>query len=1018
MSVVWGGGGRLRSGIAVMALAWATGAGWAQNLLPNPGFEAGTDQPAGWHLAEGAGRWNEPGYTGHRALTVQGTGEDSSVWRTAPLPLGAGRLFCLRFYGRRLAGASGGTGVAGTSRVNRDFPLTETWSEYRFIFITPTDLAADYARLGQWHLRGQAGFDDAQLAPVEAVSARFAGGLELGEGESIREGVYRFHPDFNWEGANYHRPLATNRAGFNSNRWLFSPGAEIVYRHRVSGWVQQSGKVHVQLGYYQAGRLRIEASRDGQRWVTVGEFDGQHPGGSAPLPATLFPADEIQVRLAQAGPGAGFQLEDYAYEAPLAGNPPAAEGATHFLEVTEHRPGLAVEPTQAQGPDQDGVWRFDFRLVNQSDRPLRLQGESAAGPGLEPLTNHPIRLAVGQAEPYRVTCRIPTPGDHEVTLALRGEKGTTWFLARTRVFAGFLDDRRPGYLLATRQHLAVWWCESGWKVGRDRGLPPPPEEDWAKAVSVTAARGEYEAAQVVLRPAKEGLLSAASVIALRDAKGAPGAISVRLERVAYVHVTRPTDATCRPGWYPDPLPLLRAPVPLHAGENQPLWVTFHVAPEARAGDYEGKLQLHTSLGLIALPLTVHVYDFTLPSTPHLKSALGLGTGEINRYHRLTTPADKEVVFAKYLRNFAEHRISPYSFYDYAPITVGFVGAGTDRHAVVDFSRFDVAAAEWLDRYHFSTFVVPLEGMGGGTFQSRRLGVLDGYREGTPEHARLFHDYLSQVEEHLRQRGWLDRAFTYWFDEPAQKDFAFVVAGMDRLKAAAPGLKRMLTKEPEPELLGHVDIWCGLTPEWTPARVKERQARGEEVWWYICTGPKAPYVTEFIDHPGTELRLWPWQSWQYGVNGILIWATTYWNSPLVYRAPAAQDPWRDPMSWVSGYDYPVGFVSPWGNGDGRFLYPPERDPNTATTAVLEGPVNSMRWEALRDGMEDYEYLWLLNQALRRAEAREGNSDRVKEARQLLVVPPSIATDLTHFTTDPRPLLTRRDHIARMIERLTH
>ena len=122
-----------------------------------------------------------------------------------------------------------------------------------------------------------------------------------------------------------------------------------------------------------------------------------------------------------------------------------------------------------------------------------------------------------------------------------------------------------------------------------------------------------------------------------------------------------------------------------------------------------------------------------------------------------------------------------------------------------------------------------------------------------------------MERHLRERGWLDKAFTYWFDEPDTKDYEFVVAGMKRLKAAAPGLKRLLTEQPEPALLGNVDIWCGLTPEWTRERVQARRAAGEQVWWYICCAPQAPYATEFIDHPGTELRLWPWQSWQYGVQ---------------------------------------------------------------------------------------------------------------------------------------------------------
>ena len=348
-------------------------------------------------------------------------------------------------------------------------------------------------------------------------------------------------------------------------------------------------------------------------------------------------------------------------------------------------------------------------------------------------------------------------------------------------------------------------------------------------------------------------------------------------------------ATCTAGWYPDPLPPLQLPLALKAGMNQPLWLTFKVSRGAKPGDYTGRITLRTSLGKIKVPLLVHVYGFALPEENHLKSALGLGTHAINQYHHLKRPEDREAVFDKYLRNFAEHRISPYSFYDYAPIDIRFEGDGTNKHAKIDFARFDRAAEIWLDQNHFSTFQLHLRGMGGGTFHSRRLGELEGFTEGTPEHARLFADYLGQIEAHLRERGWLPKAFTYWFDEPAPRDYEFVVEGMKRLKAAAPGIKRMLTEQPERALSGHVDIYCGLTPEWTPQRVSTCRAAGEEVWWYICCGPKAPYVTEFIDHAGTELRLWPWQSWQYGVSGILIWATIYWTSPAAFPPAKAPGP---------------------------------------------------------------------------------------------------------------------------------
>jgi len=578
-----------------------------------------------------------------------------------------------------------------------------------------------------------------------------------------------------------------------------------------------------------------------------------------------------------------------------------------------------------------------------------------------------------------------------------------------------LNDPRAGYRLTHTKGLDVWWCESGWKIGRDHPVPQRAGRSSPQPVNVATAKNEYEAVQVVLRPDREAQLLSAELSPLRRSWGRTAPITCRMDEVAYVEVSQPTDKTCTPGSYPDPLPPLRLPLALRAGQNQPLWLTFHVPRDTPAGKYSAKLTLKTTLGEVRVPVVVQVFEFALPAESHLRSALGMSSGSINRYHRLTRREDQEAVYEKYLRNFAEHRISPYSFFDYAPLDIRFTGEGTNRHAEVEFQKFDLAAAKWLGEFHFNSFRLPLRGMGGGTYHSRHLGELEGFQEGTPEHARLFRDYLSQIEQHLRERGWLDRAYTYWFDEPDPKDYEFVAAGMQRIHAAAPGIKRMLTEQPEPKLSGNVDIWCALTPEWTPDKVAARRAAGEEVWWYICTGPKAPFVTEFIDHAGTELRLWPWQSWQYGVQGILIWATLYWNSPVAYPEPQLQDPWQDPMSWVSGYDTPVGKKLPWGNGDGRFLYPPRRalsDPSPN----LDDPVNSLRWENLRDGMEDYEYFWRLEQEVARVAQRDGDTKLVRTARALLKVPPAVSQDLKHFTTDPRLLLQHREQVAQMIERL--
>ena len=94
----------------------------------------------------------------------------------------------------------------------------------------------------------------------------------------------------------------------------------------------------------------------------------------------------------------------------------------------------------------------------------------------------------------------------------------------------------------------------------------------------------------------------------------------------------------------------------------------------------------------------------------------------------------------------------------------------------------------------------------------------------------------------------------------------------------------------------------------------------------------------MSHHGSEARIIPWLAWNERIDGLLHYSTTDWSP----------NPWIEPN--VTGKD----------NGDGFFFYPPQIDGNSLGSCGENGNrlVPSIRWENLRDGMEDYEYLWLL------------------------------------------------------------
>ncbi|MEA3400060.1 MAG: DUF4091 domain-containing protein [Armatimonadota bacterium] len=324
----------------------------------------------------------------------------------------------------------------------------------------------------------------------------------------------------------------------------------------------------------------------------------------------------------------------------------------------------------------------------------------------------------------------------------------------------------------------------------------------------------------------------------------------------------------------------------------------------------------------------------------------------------------------------------------------------------DFARFDEGAERYLEQFHFNAFNY-----------SAMPGSIAGHSRFSDEYKRLHAEMYGPAIEHLRERGWLPLAYSYWFDEPTEEEYEYVAEGMSVLGENCPGLTRLLTEQPEEPLHDVVDLWVPVLSRFDPEACAARQAAGDEVWWYVCCGPRAPYPNNFIDHPAINHRIRFWMAEKYGVEGSLYWSTTYHGSipeGLEQAAAGPRNPWEEAMSFNSRGGH-------WGNGDGFLLYPACRAPSDEP--VLEPPVVSLRFEMLRDGLEDREYFWTLREEVERLEAMRPGADRatrraiegaLRQARQALGAPNRLAKTLTEYTKDPTELLAERRALAEAIE----
>lgn len=995
--------------------------------VPNGSFEEGHDTPTGWELSGGEGAWENEGRTGKRCISVTGDGKSSNYWKCESVELRPGVVYRIDFWTKSSPEASIGNVISGTNLCNMDWRHAPQWTSRTIVFRTPDGNAPQYIRLGQWHVRGKVYFDDIRVRTVGPLGAR-PSGVYLGQGETIRNGLYQLAVPLS-RNLNFARNVSFT-AGFNSNRWLLNGESEVSFQHNVrperGGPIHLSdARVEVNVGYYVSGRCVVEVGTNPSTWTPLGEIDGVR-SEEFRLPDRFNGLHTIWVRLRGAKKpneqkSCSLQIHGYRFRATTDRPALNATGATYFVEEIPIAPAATSKAKPPEkflakiatvgNPSLGGLNDLKIAVHHASESPIRvvpvmeIDGQRQVG-GVREIPPRNWRI-----DPVALSYNAGRAGEHKATAKILDARTSgTLFAASWEYSVPALYDSGFGYSIESDADCDLWWAEGTYKISR-RGSVPNPK----KPIEIFAAKGEYEPFQLVVAPKRDLKGLRVKVSPLRSAGDAEmPASAVEVQRVHYVHITRPTDKIGCAGDWPDPLPPLRGPLDLKTTAGcQPLWFTIHVPRDAAAGGYRGIIELTADGWRKSVPFTLHVWDFEIPRENHLKTAFGFSTGNVRRYHNLETEEEQRRVVDLYYRNFAEHRISPYDVAPFDRIKVRFPNT-PDVPVRIDFSGFDRAAEKHFGpEYRFTTYRLPLSGMGGGTFHSRHPGRIGKFEQGSPEYEKIFADYLKQLEAHFRERGWLDKAYVYWFDEPNPKDYEFVRDGMERIHRHAPGLRRMLTEQPEKELDGCVDIWCPLTPRVTPEIAKREREKGREVWWYICTGPKGPYCTLFIDHYAIEFRMWSWQTWKTGVQGLLIWQSNYWTSNAAYPPPQIQNPWEDPMSWRSGYDSKAGDRQPWGNGDGRFLYPPNRDPANDKSKHLTGPVNTIRWEQLREGIEDYEYFWLLGDLVAKARKRGVKSDSLAQAQKLLDIPDSITRDHTHFTHDPLHLYRYRARLAEAI-----
>ncbi|AQT69086.1 hypothetical protein STSP2_02272 [Anaerohalosphaera lusitana] len=403
--------------------------------------------------------------------------------------------------------------------------------------------------------------------------------------------------------------------------------------------------------------------------------------------------------------------------------------------------------------------------------------------------------------------------------------------------------------------------------------------------------------------------------------------------------------------YPDILdPVER--LNLAANTTRPVWVTMEVPRDAKPGHYSGKVAVKAA-GNVRLDFTfkLEVLPLTLPAPKDWKFHLDLWQNPfaVARWHRVEPWSDEHFrLMEPYWRMLAEagQKCLTVSLFHHpwgAQVYDGFEEMVTwtrksDGTWEYDFSILDkyVAFAErvglddQINCYSMIPWTNSFRYIDAKSGDWKDVGAIAG----NPAYEEIWGPFLKALEQHSKEKGWGGR-LTIAIDERGEKQ---VLAATGILKKYAPSIQLSSASNHPPSDFTINDWSSTFGTSVDPNMVQERNSRGLKTTFYVCCNPTRPNTFTFS--PPAESAWMGLYAAAQNRSGFLRWAYNSWN----------ENPFYDTKYWPQV----------WAAGDCFMIYP--------------GPRSSIRFERLREGIQDYEKIYIL----RKLAAKQLNDPRVKKA----------------------------------------
>jgi len=589
------------------------------------------------------------------------------------------------------------------------------------------------------------------------------------------------------------------------------------------------------------------------------------------------------------------------------------------------------------------------------------------------------------------------------------------------------------YRLTETKDCVISYADSTIKLTRDL----PPAKEIRQNVAVFSAANERISFQLFIRPRTSLRFESLAPSDLVNEDQVIKASDIQVQRIEYVPIRKSSYITPARylGYIGDPLVAATSKDLDAASGPMGLWVTIQVPPGTRAGIYKGAIQLKFDKETTSIPVSLKVYDFELPEYSPFRTDMGgqyitkvvrnksRDSHPTTWYHNVSSSNDIRALARRYYDSMADNKFYPKNVALLEEIGLNWTpppqGYNVDKPGNFftlsdwDFTQFNECLRHFIDEkkvnniciYHTNPTACnlfrqlpgkrlktpyPYPGhvtMGWQTFRECTTvaygKIPDNLKDSIIEITQKQWDdlvlkYFRKIAENLNAHGWLDRATIVIDERPSPEQLEHFLKLLKsapltariQIKACIQGLEdvRAASKNGDAgsRFRNLIDVYVPEMDEnydrWMPYYKDDYKISKdrENLQFYIVTTAR-----HAIDTPGINNRVIGLDIFKRGGSGLLYWESLLWDNPY-YDAkssvPADKNPWQDPYGRHS-------------NGALAFFYPPNRT-GTPTEKPDLTIIPSLRLEAFRQSINDYEYAYLLENLISKGDKKGVNTESAK------------------------------------------